>query len=425
MTCPLGKNSYIKKIEQIFYHFVWDNKPDKIKRIIITQNYCNGGLKMINLEQFVKALKCTWIRRLINAKNNQWSTLFESQCCTIRKICDLGPQGSQDQISKAKNPFWNEVFETWECVYKSFNINAAIAPYTPVWYNSKIKKGLYKDSWYRHGITCVGDLMDFNTQKIRTKEQIENLFNFKIKNFLDYFEVRDTLKRFLDKTYTQDTVFEKPFIPNHLYFLTRFNKGCKIIYNILKDQPCDNKYRTQWRRELNLTIDNLTWKRIFHICVNTIKDNKLIYFQYKIIHKILGTNKLLNQIGKSNNNRCRLCGEDIETIDHLFVTCKVTKILWHDLNDWLKIKINKEIDLSPMRIIMGHLETDNNFLPINTIILVTKYYIFTSAVKTCLPSFHELKWIIKRCYNEQHWLSQEQNKETYFNKSWLIFKEIF
>ena len=391
----------------------------------MTQNYRNGGLKMINLEMFVKALKCTWIRRLISSDNNQWATLFESQCCSIKTICDFGPHGSHDLVSKAKNPFWSEVFEAWDYVYKFNTINATALTQTPLWNNSKLKKIIYKENWHRNGITCIGDLMDPNTHKIRTIEQIEKSFNFKIKNFLDYFEVRDTLQRFLDKVNDKDMGLEKPYIPNHLNFITKLKAGCRNIYNILNDQPCDNKYRTKWNSELNITIDNQTWKRVFYICLNTIKDNKLIYFQYKIIHKILGTNKLLSQIGKSNNNKCRLCGLDTESIYHLFITCRITEDLWQDLKDWLKIKINKEINLSPLNIIMGHLDRDNSFLPINTIILVTKYYIFTSAVKATRPSIHELKVKLKRCYEEQYWLSYEQDKESYFNKSWIIFKEIF
>ena len=61
---------YIKQLENKFYEFLWNNKPDKVKRINITQNYQKGGLKMINLEYFVKAMKGTWIRRLLQTPNS-------------------------------------------------------------------------------------------------------------------------------------------------------------------------------------------------------------------------------------------------------------------------------------------------------------------------------------------------------------------
>jgi hypothetical protein len=35
------------------YSFIWDDKPDKVKRDLISQDYCCGGLKMINLKAFL------------------------------------------------------------------------------------------------------------------------------------------------------------------------------------------------------------------------------------------------------------------------------------------------------------------------------------------------------------------------------------
>ena len=56
-----------------------------------------------------------------------------------------------------------------------------------------MKKRLYKEAWYKNGITLVGDLISNNTGKVMSMIEIENMYNFKIKNFLDYFEVRDTV----------------------------------------------------------------------------------------------------------------------------------------------------------------------------------------------------------------------------------------
>ena len=49
----------------MFYKYLWSCGPDKIKRNIIIQPICRGGLKMIDLENFIFSLKITWIRRLI------------------------------------------------------------------------------------------------------------------------------------------------------------------------------------------------------------------------------------------------------------------------------------------------------------------------------------------------------------------------
>ena len=229
MTCPIGGwgGKYIKQLENKFYEFLWNNKPDKVKRINITQKYQKGGLKMINLEYFVKAMKCTWIRRLLQTPNSQWATLFQKQCCPIKTLLDYGPKGVYTIISKSKNQFWNEVFEIWDHIYNALSIKPLDNLLSPLWHNSKVKRRLFKDTWYKNGITLVGDLVNCSTFKMKSKKEIEDIYNFKIKIFLDYYEVRGAIKIVMAKTDHRSEWPERPWIPNHLSFLIKQKKGCK------------------------------------------------------------------------------------------------------------------------------------------------------------------------------------------------------
>ena len=66
LLSPLQVNSQIiKQINDLFFDFLWNGKGDKIKRNFITQNYGNGGLKMIDIASFNKALKAVWIRKYL------------------------------------------------------------------------------------------------------------------------------------------------------------------------------------------------------------------------------------------------------------------------------------------------------------------------------------------------------------------------
>jgi hypothetical protein len=48
------------------------------------------------------------------------------------------------------------------------------------------------------------------------------------------------------------------------------------------------------------------------------KSSKLQWFQYRIIHRILGTNSLLYEINKKPNDKFSFCLEEVETIEHIF-----------------------------------------------------------------------------------------------------------
>ena len=47
----------LEEIKSIFYNFLWDGKGDKIKRHTMISDYESGGLKMIGIKSFNKALK--------------------------------------------------------------------------------------------------------------------------------------------------------------------------------------------------------------------------------------------------------------------------------------------------------------------------------------------------------------------------------
>ena len=71
---------YFNLINKSMFDFLWDNKPDKINRKTIIQNYENGGLKMIDLNLFIKSIKAGWVKRIINDKNKgDWKFIYLRQ----------------------------------------------------------------------------------------------------------------------------------------------------------------------------------------------------------------------------------------------------------------------------------------------------------------------------------------------------------
>ena len=91
----------VKQIIHIMFDFLWESKPDKISRKIIVQNYENGGLKMIDLLSFTKALKRTWVKRLINEENNgKWKIIYMN--CLKRCGCNNIFNGNFNEVDAQK-----------------------------------------------------------------------------------------------------------------------------------------------------------------------------------------------------------------------------------------------------------------------------------------------------------------------------------
>ena len=98
-----------------------------------------------------------------------------------------------------------------------------------------------------------------------------------------------------------------------------------------------------------------------------MKNNDLIWMQYRIIYRKIGTKDYLYKLKLSNDYACSLCSEYHETIIHLFVHCEKAKTFWAKLKTLVKSKLNYDICISAPNIIFGHLSYGDLFIPPNAI----------------------------------------------------------
>ena len=76
LALPNPPGELVKKLERLFYKFLWHFGPDRIKRSIIIKDLTAGGLRMINVNIFIKALKISWLRRIVKHSDSiSWYTL--------------------------------------------------------------------------------------------------------------------------------------------------------------------------------------------------------------------------------------------------------------------------------------------------------------------------------------------------------------
>ena len=267
MSIPLPGNDFCENLNKKLYKFVWDDKPEKIKRGILSQNKVRVGLKMPNIANFIYSLKCSWIRRIIASPTRPWVMLFESSYCSSRELIEYGPYWGTKVKDKISNDFWKEIFYIWNNVYKLCQLKTESDIFnTPLWFNSKLaNSNLFKKYWNSNGISVIGHIVNSDFQILK-REELESKYNFCINNFLDYFQIHTTVKRFLMNNaflITKKSSFSRPFIPHHISMLLNCKQGCKNIYNMINTHKVECKYKVKWNKDLTLNIDNLTWKNVF------------------------------------------------------------------------------------------------------------------------------------------------------------------
>ena len=125
----------------------------------------------------------------------------------------------------------------------------------------------------------------------------------------------------------------------------------------------------------------MEWKKIFTICFDLIKDNDLVWLQYRIIHKILGTRSLLFKMSKAETNLCRNCGLSEETIEHLFFHCAKVKEFLLNVNRWAEPLTGIKCRFTIQEVLLGVIRVGSHSDALNILLLLIKDYIFQETLK--------------------------------------------
>ena len=139
LALPNPHGDLIQNLNKLFYKFLWNTGPDKIKRKNIIKSMSNGGLKMVRIDSFIVALKITWLRRYILQEHCTWSILSNFN---IGLIYSMGDSYMISKIGEIKNPFWKDLLKNWMHFSKIIKIEKLEdILYSPIWYNSKLLQG--------------------------------------------------------------------------------------------------------------------------------------------------------------------------------------------------------------------------------------------------------------------------------------------
>ena len=403
------------------YDFVWDGKPEKIKREVLTMGYESGGLKMIDLDNFIKSLKICWIKRMVEAENDAILNRIY--------INNLRPFGGKllfecnilenDVCRYTQNRFLKDVLLAW-CRCKA---NVVIPSYRHeiLWNNSNIKAAdntIMFANWFNNGIKFFKDIYDDVTKKVYPYSKLREIINnLPEGDFLNYLTLIHNIPNSW-KTNIKNENINTPKPTTILSQLIKNKHTNKYAYTLLQKMKIrpDKKSETKWTEQFN--NENINWKTIYTTSLKATKDIKLQNFNYKFLMRIIPTNKFLLKCNIGHTALCEFCSMEIETLNHLFWECIHVQHFWTNLSVFLQ-EYNILIQFNLRNVMLGITEGTNitEIQIKNLIILLGKYFIFKTKYQKQYPTLIRFKshlcqriQIEKKIYFMKDRLAQFNNK---------------
>ena len=149
-----------------------------------------------------------------------------------------------------------------------------------------------------------------------------------------------------------------------------------------------------------------------------MRDNDLVWLQYRILHKILGTRSLLFKMSIEDNNVCRNCGLADETIEHLFFYCVTVNKFLSELYNCIRALTGITYQFRVEEVRFEYIITYTKIL------LILKYYIYEiSRLGSVLKSFTFLSKI-RQVYIDQEYMSKVNSQQPKFDRKWSFIKTL-
>lgn len=427
LSIPNPSNEKINKIQNLFYKFLWKNSIDKVKRDTIIQDYSLGGLRMIDLKTFMYSLKASWLRRILKM-NNKLGHMVNVICPAIKNIYKYGTDYIKNKLGQDQNVFWKDVlYSYYTLVLNTKQMQCKHPLSINIWYNPGIEVGgssiCYK-RWLSAGIVFLGDLFNQDGELYSYRE-FNATFNIRT-NFIEFNGLIRAVRNFIQKIGSPNipTKSTNPLIPLGLSVVIQNDKGCRAIYNHILKKGVLPKSFHKWSDEIGVLPNTNMNKKVsmYSLVFKTTKDPKLIWFQYRINHRILATNSLLKKMNILAEDTCTFCNNCPETLVHLFWHCNISQRFWTQLVTHLNDRCNTNLgNWNVHEIIFGDCKMDTIK---SNILLRAKFYLYYCRITNQVPSIEAFKRQIKSYYQTERYMALKTQQIPKFEALWQSYKNL-
>ena len=419
MALPNPSANCIKELEKMFFHFVWGGKKDKVKRSRLVQSYSMDGLKMIDINSFIKSMKLTWLKRL-NFSTADWVVFATQELPNLDQLLMYG----SEKLKLCRNAMKNQFYKDQMNALIDFNLS-----YKPsdneiitecIWFSDQTKyKTAIVKKWNEKGLRFIGDLYNSNTGAIYSKNELELTYGISM-TFLCYTALIKSLPIKLQSK-VNITNLRKPYIPYKVNIVMNQKKFSKTAYRSFvenkatNDNVVNDRLQTKWINDVGEYI-----RGSVQSVTAATKSIFLVYLHYRIVSRIYATNKYLTVINIKQCDVCTFCNNATESICHLFWQCPSTQFFIKEILSHLRRNYNMNLNINAKN---WFFLTDLSHLEV-LVVTVAKATIHRSRLQTVKPSVDAMLHVLKSEAKIEYYVAKTNNSMDAFERRWGELKKI-
>ena len=305
-------------------------------------------MKIPNIESMISAQRIICIKRYLSTDPAGWKIFLDFYLKNVGGKFLFHCNFNYIKLPITLPEFYKECIVTWSRLNEDTPSSPSEIANQVTWNNQFIcieSKSIYNSRLIDLGIVRIGDLYDtrgeFKSYKeplYSTLSPVQHFLLFSLFNAFpeEWRKILKTNKNSISSI-THDLIQSDFFLRIEGKKVNFQNLKSKSLYDSFVSKissiPTAQK---KYNEAFSTYTSQLDWEKIYLLPFKTTLDSKLREFQYKILNRILCTNKMLFKFKKVDSPLCDFCEKELETIEHLFFHCTKVCTFWDDLKVVLK-----------------------------------------------------------------------------------------
>lgn len=414
----------IRECQLLIRQFLWDGKNPKVRQDVLRQPVGFGGVKAPDVGSTLMSLRLSWMKRLLRDPAALWTRIGFRDLEQVGGLpfllrCNF----SLTALGLDLPCFYADILDA----YKWFRESPICEVDTPEVLGNQLVcnnrfvlvggKSVFHE-WMREGpLARVADWFD-GTGRPRSYEVLAGLVGGRLRQFR-YMQIVSAIpvewKRMMARA------VGLPYQPSEVR--PSWANGAKKRY-LAANRGEVPAGQTRWC-QIYPDMKEWSWPRIWTLSQQLGLTNKLRFFQYKILHRILAAPSKLYLWKQQDSPECYLCGADMDTIEHMLVGCPRSRVVW--VNLFLRFERHEQVILNwtEEQVIFGFFDLPisvDALQRLNTIVTLCKHYVYSQRNASSF-TFSEVGFqsVLKR-HLLYHWhAAQSLGQITRFEQLWQSY----
>ena len=342
----------IKKINEMIKDFLWEGRGVRIARDVLENEYGEGGLKLINLENRKKALRVRTMTQYIKGGPQHLWKVFLKEMLT--KVGGCGESGifmrfRREMLGEVSG-FYREVMEAWGEFLESVQYECVSVRQVweqPLFLNKNIKvgdKAVYDRMMWRAGFRTIRDIVyeyvpGFMGGQVIVDEVEGKGFEMGLKaaeKTLNDIKrgMPDSWRRMIEVMEGVTDVREVEMqVGDNVKKTKVVELKTRVIYKLMNGRKTRRPAAERvWKEVFRSEDMSCIWENL------RVKGNncECESFDFLLRHNRVFNNLIISKFDVTVNKECDVCGVEVETFMHEFCECRELEGFFWKLRDLIR-----------------------------------------------------------------------------------------